>query len=155
MSFQEKSIWVCLAITLTVFGSYFIFAFDAFSEAFSNQDAGESAFATIPIFIGSVIALSIIVAVVHVVLALVFSKEAEAGGDERDNLIELKATRISYFVLAIGVVATGLSLAFLLPLTETHVLLLPLGMANVIMFFFFLAEIVGWSLQLLYYRRGV
>ncbi|MBD3386672.1 hypothetical protein GF407_17345 [candidate division KSB1 bacterium] len=157
MSFQEKSIWICLVVILLISVPYFTFTFSAFFEAFSDPNPDDTnPFLTIPLFIGACVLIAIVVAVLHIVLAIAFYKETEAGEDERDNLIELKATRISYFILVLGVWTTGASMfLFLLFLAKANVFLLPLAMANIIMFFFFLAEIVGWSIQLFYYRRGI
>jgi len=140
MSFQEKSTWVSLGITLLIFGAYFTFAFGVFSDA--ETPAG----VLIPVFIATVVATTIIQAFLHTILGIAFNKEAEKGADERDHLIELRATRISYFILVFGVFATGVSML----LTAS-----PIMMANIILFFFILAEVVGFSIQLFYYRRGI
>lgn len=140
ISFQEKSIWVSLVATILIFGFYFIKAFNVFSSANTPNES------LIGLFI-AVIVLSIVAQIVlQSVLAIAYRKEAEGSEDERDNIIELKATRISYFVLAIGVWFAGFSI-FAIPSS--------LATANIILFFFLLAEIVGFSTQLFFYRRGV
>jgi len=139
LSYQEKSIWVILISTVLVFGSYFYAAFKLFPfTSFPNSPL-------IALFIGTIVGYIILQIILHIGLALFHVKEAEGDTDERDALIELKATRISYFVLIFGVWVAGCSM-FLFISTVT--------MANIIMFFFVLAEIIGNVVQLYYYRRG-
>ena len=140
MSFQEKSIWISLGLTLLIFGSYFSTAFTVF------QDPEVSNSTLTGLFIGAIILVVIIQIVLQSALAIAHRKEAGIGNDERDNLIELKATRISHFILVFGVWATGLAMFLLLS---------PVVMANIIMFFFILSEIVSYCMRLIYYRRGI
>jgi hypothetical protein len=140
LSYQEKSIWVSLVSTLIVFGYYFLNAMKIFNNSKIEN------LAITGLFIGTVIILIIIQIVFQSIIAIINRKEAQKGEDERDNLIELKATRISYFIIVLGVWVTALS--FLI-LSSTII------MANTIMFFFILAEIVGYIIQLIYYRRGI
>ena len=140
MSFQEKSTWVSLVVAILIFGSYFTIAF----RELSDPDADNPKI--IGFFVIAIVLMVIIEIVLHISLAIAFRKDAEKAADERDNLIELKATRISYFVLAFGVWIASISILMVESL---------LAMVNIIMFFFVLAEIVGSTTQLLYYRRGV
>lgn len=146
ISFQEKSIWVALVVTILIFGSYFTFAFSAFYEGISDPNADYTKLsALIPLFIGAIVLISVILGFLHIFLAPAFNKATQIGEDERDKLIALKATRISYIILVFGIWVTGVNMLWLPPLV----------MLNILAFFFFLAEIVGWSKQLFYYRRGV
>lgn len=140
MSFQEKSVWISLITTLLVFGYYFVKVIEWMTggEIYGPEIIG--------LFIVVVVAMIVIEAVSHIALALSSVKEAELYEDERDQLIELKATRNAYYLLASGVwVAAGSML-----LSPS-----PLMMANVILFFFILSEITGFSSQLFYYRKGI
>ena len=139
ISFQEKSIWISLVITILLFGLYFVMAFIVFTNPYDPNTN------LVGLFIGVIILYVIFQIVLHSLVAIVHKKEADKSLDERDNLIELKATRISYFILVLGVWVTGTSM---LPGSS-------LMMAHIIMFFFVLAEIVGFLIQLFYYRRGV
>ena len=139
MSFQEKGIWVSLISTLLLFGYYFSKAIGIYN----NPEVDD--YSLIALFIGIVTLIVVIQIVLQSVIAIVNRREAEKGKDERDKLIELKVTKISYYVLVFGVWITLFSMMFNSSL---------IMMANVIMFFFVLSQIIGFSLQLFYYRRG-
>ena len=149
LSFQEKSIVTSLAITVFLFGAYFI---NVFELVMTNDSTGVSALPAH--LIGIVLSVVAVQIVFHIVIAI-FSKEA--GTDERDRLIAAKATQIAYYILAAGcVIAVGhiffstLHVAAEGISTQTTILA-----ANVIVFFFILAEVVGFALQFYYYRRGI
>ncbi len=90
----------------------------------------------------------------NIVIA-VFAKEEST--DERDRLIAARATQFAYYILAAGCVTAVVHL-FLSTIrdaasgssAESTILA-----AHVIVFSFVLAEIVGFGLQLFYYRRGI
>ena len=140
MSYQEKSIWISLISTILIFGYYFTKAI----SVFNNQDIHNNNL--IGLFIGIIIAVIIIQIIAQSTIALANRKDAERGADERDTLIKWKATGLSYYILAAGVWVTLISM---LKFESTLVI------ANIIVFFFILSEIVGFAAQLLYYRRGV
>ncbi len=140
MTFKEKSTWVHLVTTIIIFGFYFSKTFTVF---FSSKTVDPNLF---NLFISAVILLIIIEIILHIILGILFYKQSEKGEDERDNLIELKATKVSYFILVLGVWITAASI---IKITSPFIL------ANIIMAFFILAEIVGWSIQLFHYRRGI
>ena len=150
LSFQEKSILGSLIITIGLFGFYFIEVFQAVTAENS------SAMVSLPfVLVGVVIAVVAVEVVYHVLIALVSKPEDE---DERDKLIEAKATRISYFVLAVGcLMAVGHSMisVFFEDSVTTRVVANPILTANLVILAFILAEVVGFAMQLYYYRRGV
>lgn len=135
-SFQEKSIWSVLLSLVGVFGYYFY--------RVSNPSLGDSE--TFGLFVVAVVVLVILLAVLHVGIAIHNTREASQGGDERDTLIELKATRISSTVLSVGaLLSAGLWL------TDAT----PLNMANAILLSLVVAEMAQCVMQLFYYRRGL
>ncbi len=140
MSFREKSIWISLAATVLIFGYYFANAFSALTS-FNADNRG-----LIGLFIGVVVLMIIVEVVLNIILAIASRNQAAEAEDERDNLIRLKCIRISYLVLVFGVWTVAMSLL----LSAS-----PVAMANIIIFFFILAEIVGFSTQLLYYSKGI
>ncbi len=149
-SFQEKSILGSLVITLAAFGYYFLQAFKVFTGASS------AAALSLPFVLIGVVAVVIVVEIVYQAVLAIRSRPE--GADERDRLIEAKATRIAYFVLATGaVVAAGHALlsVFFTESVEARIVSQPVFTANLIIFSFILAEVVGFALQLYYYRRGV
>jgi hypothetical protein len=72
-------------------------------------------------------------------------KEANASRDERDKLIELKATRIAYFGLAAGVALACLFGAF------SPAIILN---TNALLFIFVTAEVLRSGCQIIQYRRS-
>lgn len=140
LSFKEKNIWTSLIITLVVFGYYFARVFSA-----SNQNTIDSSY-FIELFISVVVVMIILEIVSHIILAVIYKKEVNESNDERDKLIELKGTRISYWILILGVFQAVAGLL----MTKS-----PIMIANIILFFFVIAEIMGNSIKLYYYRKGI
>ena len=140
ISFKEKSIWVSLIITIVVFGYYFTRVFGIL-----NQSTGGTT-EPIVLYIGVVIFMVILVIVSHILLAIIYTKEANDFNDERDKLIELKGTRISYWILILGIFQAVAGLL----MTKS-----PIMIANVLLLFFVIAAIVGDSVKLYYYRKGI
>jgi amino acid transporter len=140
LSFQEKSTWVTLILTVLIFGYYFAEAI----SIFQNESVDNSTIAGL--FISAIIFAIIFYSISHIILAVINRKEAEQNEDERDKLIELKGVRLSYYVLVAGVFVTGSSLF----MTSS-----PLILANIIFFFFILGEVIGYVSKLIFYRRGV
>ena len=149
LSFQEKSIAGSLAITCLLFGWYFSQVFEVLMS-----DSSE-AVASLPlVLIGVVIAVVIVEIVYHTVIALASRPEEE---DERDRLIEARATRIAYFVLATGCILTiGHTLlgVYFEADIGRRIIINPVMTANYILMSFILSEITGFAMQLYYYRRG-
>ncbi len=136
-SFQEKSIWISLITISLNFGYYF-------DRVFKMATQDEINVVENIVLLISVIVMVIIVEVVfHIIIAL---RNKPQALDERDRLIELKATRNAYFVLAFGI---------FLPIACIAASVRPFIVAHVIMFIFVLSEIVQFLSQLLYYRRGI
>lgn len=140
LTFHEKSIWISLVTVTALFGFYFFVAFN-FIAGYADPDAN-----IVGLFILVVVLVIIVEAVSHTALAIKFRKEANAAPDERDKLIELKATRNAYYLLVGGVWTAGIAMLF----TDSVFII-----ANIIMFFFIVAEIIGFVTQLRYYRQGV
>jgi hypothetical protein len=140
MSFEEKSTWINLIVNGLIFGGYFTFAFGVLTGGETPETA------LIPAFISTMILVILVHIFLHTLLALIFWKEAEQGGDERDHLIDLKATRIAYYILVVGIFSLGGGLFF----SPT-----PFVIANTILFFFILAELASASTKIFLYRRGI
>ena len=148
LSFQEKSLAGSLVLTVVLFGWYFIMVFESLTGDTSSA-------AVLPFQLLWVIGIVVAVEVVYHVLIAVTEKPAET--DERDRLIELKATRVSYLVLVAGCLA-GIGHAIVHahaePAVAGRVQLDPIMTANLVLLAFILAEVVGFAVQLWYYRRG-
>jgi len=105
-----------------------------------------------------IIALSIFVTIAatiltHIVFAIIKTIKTgekdikiEDFADERDKLIDLKGTQITYTLSSSGVALAMLSYVFGQP---------PLTMFSLLIFFGVLAQIIGDSFRLLLYQRGV
>lgn len=148
MSFQEKSIIGSLIITIFLFGGYFL---DLFSTLIADSSV---AFEGTPgALIGVTVSVIVVEAIYQVIIATISKDEAE---DERDKLISAKATVYAYYILVAGCLLSVGHLLFASLLRQPDTWQLnPLMTANMIVFWFILAEVVGFSLRLYYYRRGV
>jgi len=149
LSFQEKSILGSLAITIFLFGAYFI---EVFEMVTTNNSSG---ILTLPARLIGIVLSVVAVEVVYKIVIAIFANDE--GTDERDRLIAAKATQVSYYILAVGAVSAVGHLFFstLYGATDGISPQTTILAANLIVFSFILAEVVGFSLQLFYYRRGV
>jgi len=140
ISFKEKSILTSLIITILIFGYYFIYIFRAMNDPNPNESE------LIGFFFRMVVLMIIIEIASHITLAIAFKKEANEGYDERDKIIELKAIKISYWILILGVLITGVNIIIEIS---------PLISANILWLIFIIAEITGDTIKLFYYKRGI
>ena len=151
MPYKEKSLWVSLALTLYLI--YFYYSNMLHLQV--NNSLTEVNFTGL--LISTVIWLTIITIVSHIVLAIINYKEANDPEDERDKLIELKGCRVGYYLLSVGIV---LSIAHVQLNNLIGVRLgvsSSIGMLNfmhIIIMSFLISETVKYSTQLYYYRRG-
>jgi hypothetical protein len=83
--------------------------------------------------------------VLTVAAAIVTPKEAKAHRDEREKLIELRATRIAYSCLATSVAFACFFGAFDPPIVFN---------TNVLLFVLVTAEVLRSSCQIIQYRRS-
>ena len=150
MSYQEKNITVSLTSHLLILGYFLV-------NLFRMQQQGELVAARIFSLWAVTIAATIIVSIVAGILTNIFLSIVHAiktGGsenerfieDERDRLIGLKGTQVSYITFSIGVLIAMLTFVFGQP---------PLVMFSLIVFFSITAQIVGDFSQIYLYRRGV
>lgn len=149
MSFQEKNIAVSLSTFTVILGFYLIRVFQLVqSESFSSTNLFR---------LWGIIA---ILAVIGTILATIFTHIA--GGiihkvqtnedphiediqDERDQIIDLKGTRVAYTCSSIGVALSMLTFVFGQP---------PLVMFSLLIFFGVLAQVIADIWRLTLYRRG-
>ena len=149
MSFQEKNIAVSLSTFTVILGFYLIRIFQLVqSESFNSTNVFR---------LWGIIAL---LAVIGTILATIFTHIA--GGivhkvrtnedphiediqDERDQIIDLKGTRVAYTFSSIGAALSMLTFVFGQP---------PLVMFSLLIFFGVLAQIIADIWRLTLYRRG-
>lgn len=153
MSFSEKGAWISFFSTLAIFGYYFLKIIGL------GELEGESASqAAITLLISAIVLTIIVESVFHGMLAATNRKAAELGADERDKLIELKASKFGYGVLSVGVIMV-IGRMIILEFNpdyadENSSLQIPLLTAHVLMFSFILAELVRFGGQIVLYRKG-
>ena len=149
MSFQEKNIAVSLSTFTVILGFYLIRVFQLVqSESFNTTNLFR---------LWGIIAL---LAVIGTILATIFTHivggivhkvrtnedpHIEDIQDERDQIIDLKGTRVAYTFSSIGVALSMLTFVFGQP---------PLIMFSLLIFFGVLAQVIADIWRLTLYRRG-
>ena len=149
MSFQEKNIAVSLTNFTLILGFYLFKVFQLVqSESFNSTNVFR--------LWGLIALLAVIGTIVATIFAHIISgivhkiktnedPHIEDIQDERDQIIELKGTRVAYTFSSIGVALSMLTFVFGQP---------PLVMFALIIFFGVLAQVIAdiWRLNL--YRKG-
>jgi len=148
LSYQEKSILGSLLAMVVVYGYYF---------ASVLRDLGRPEFdgGSIGRLVLAVIAIIVIEIAYQIVLAIESKAEPK---DERDILIECKAYRNAYFLLATGaalVIACVIVAALARDAAPTRIIVTPFLTVNLVLLAMVLAELVKFLTQLFYYRRGL
>lgn len=150
MSFQEKNITVTL-VNFTLILAYFLIRVlqMAATESFTEPNVFRLwviiIVAAVVVTIAATILTQIVSAIIEVIQTGDKEPEIEDIADERDKLIDLRGTSITYTVYSLGVLVAMLTFAFGQP---------PLIMFSLLIFFGVLAQIVGDISRLLLYRRG-
>ena len=136
-SFEEKSVWIQLGAMSIGLAAYFVIA----GRLLASGVRELSAFAAL--FMVAVVFMVVLMIIANVVAALTSKVE---GRDERDRLIAWKAEHRSAWLTAVGVFgAVTCMVAGVANVWSANLLLLSLA----------LSEILGFVLQIIYYRRGV
>jgi hypothetical protein len=150
MSFQEKNITVSLVNFSLILGFYLIRVFQMIQGGSFNS-------ANVFRLWGIVIVLAIVVTIFATILTHILSAiiqaittgeedpKVEDLEDERDKLIDLRGTKVTYFVSSVGVFLSMLTFALGQP---------PLVMFTLLIFFGVVAQIIGDISRLFLYRRG-
>ena len=149
MSYQEKNITVSLVSHLLIVIYYLV-------NLFQMQQAGglvsTKVFSLWAIVIVATIITTILGSILtNILLSIVHAiktrsdQEERFIEDERDNLIGLKGSKVSYIAFSIGVLIAMLSFAFGQP---------PLVMFGLLILSSILSEIIGDLSQLYLYRKG-
>ena len=147
MSHQEKTVTVSLFSYLMIWGYYLWNVLQMYQTGGLVQERVFRLWGIIILMSIAVnIAAHILTNIVFNIIHMAKTNEAESTlEDERDQLIELKGTRITYIVFSIGVLLAMLTMVMDMP---------PLVMFNLLIFSSVTAEIVGSITQLYLYRRG-
>lgn len=150
MSFQQKNITVSL-VNFSLILVFFLFRVIQMIQ--SDSFISENIFRLWGITIGLAIVVTIIGTILtHIVSAILEAirtgdedPKIEDFEDERDKLIDLRGTRITYIVSSLGVFLSMLTFVFDQP---------PLVMFTLLIFFGLIAQITGDVSRLVLYRRG-
>ena len=150
MSFQEKNITVSLVTSTLILGFYLI----RISQMFQGDGLiSTNLFRLWGIVIGLTIITNILGTILtHIVSAIIEAiktgeedPKIEDFEDERDQLIDLRGTKVAYIVSSIGVFLSMLAFVFGQP---------PLVMFSLLIFSGLVAQIIGDISRLVLYRRG-
>ena len=150
MSFHQKNVTVSLATFTLILGFYLIRLFQIIQDGNFNS-------ANIFRLWGFVIAFAIAGTIIITILTHIFSAitqviqtgeenpNIEDIEDERDQLIDLRGTKVTYFVSSIGVFLSMLTFVFGQA---------PLVMFTLLIFSGIVAQVIGDISRLYLYRRG-
>jgi hypothetical protein len=137
MSFREKSAWVSFVTILAVFIPFFWNSYRQYQGAISGRDAVSTAFTLLATFV-------VLEILLHVALAIRAPKEARSPRDERERLIDLRATRVGFYVLLVGALAS---------VGTVHLTSRAWVIQQVVLLAVVLAELVRFGGQIVLFRR--
>ena len=148
MEYQEKKSIATVIGTILIFGIYYWFVFQRYhSAALSTEEElqfwSKAILIGIPVSIGGKIVLFILFAIFNTIIT---KEKLPKFEDERDKLIELKATRNAFFIFGIGFVVAMFVLAFG---HAPYYMFLALIIAGIV------SEIFDNLSRLYFHRRGV
>lgn len=148
MTYQEKKSIVSLISAVLIFVSYCLYMYPRYPKG--GLESTE-----IYHFWGSfVLILTLVSIVAHIIISIIFNivfrittREKEPNfADELDKLIDLKATRNSFFVFVVGFLLAMGALVVYQPSQVMFMILIASG---------FLSDVTGSVTKLYHYRRGV
>jgi DMSO reductase anchor subunit len=149
MSFQEKNTTVSLSIFVIILGFYLIRVFQMVQhESFNSTNVFRLWGIIIVLAVIGTILATILTHIAGGIIHKVRTNEdphIEDIQDERDQIIDLKGTRVAYTFSSIGVALSMLTFVFGQP---------PLVMFTLLIFFGVLAQVVADIWRLTLYRRG-
>lgn len=136
-SFEEKSVWIQFGAMSVSLGAYFVIAGRMLASGVREMSAFVS------MFIVAVVVMVVFMIVAYVLAALTGKPEDR---DERDRLIAWKAEHRSAWLTAVGMLGAVTCMATGVDNVWT---------ANLLLLSLALAEMLGFALKIVYYRRGV
>jgi hypothetical protein len=138
MSFREKSAWISLVSIALVFGVYFARILGLLPAAWMRGNPFQ-------LFLLLVASLVVLEVVLHLAIAMQSPRDARTPKDERERLIDMKATRAAFPVLLVGTFAA---------IGTLHLPMNRLDMAHVMLVSIVVAELTRFGAQVVYHRRG-
>ena len=139
MSFREKTAWVTLIAIILVSLMYWFHV-----PTLIERHPGHWTLKSMGV---SLLAYLLIELVAYIVLRVRFPHDARVPRDERERLIDLKALRIAYYVLAAGSIG-GIFVTI-------HLVRDAMGAVAMVVFMsFVLSQLVKHTARIIYFRRG-
>jgi len=135
MSFREKSAWISLLSMSGIYAVYF----------WSVLRSGPRRGFHFGGLLETIIALVVVQTALTTAVAIFAPRDAQAPRDERERLINLKATRLAYSALATSVAFACFFGGFNPPIVFN---------ANALLLILVIAEILRSGCQIVQYRRG-
>ena len=139
MSFREKSAWISF-ICILIFGT--LYGWHAVDVEWLHARNGNS----VAYVFGTMAALVVLEIALHVAIAVQSPRDARTPKDEREQLIDLRASRVAFYVLFIGTLAS-LGLGMHLPGANRFL------MAQLLMSAIITTLLVRFGVQIVLYRR--
>lgn len=139
MSFREKTAWVTLIAIILVLLLYWFHV-----PTLVERHPGRWTLLSMGL---SVLAYFVIELVAYIVLRLRNPQDAREPRDERERLIDLKAIRIAYYVLATGALV-GIFVTVHLVRDASR------AVPMVVFLAFVLSQLVKHAARIIHYRRG-
>ena len=137
MSFREKSAWITVACLLAVFVPFFVNSYRQFTGVVDNT-------AAMTVAVWLLVTFVVLEIVLHAVIALLAPRDAASPRDERERLIEMRATRVAFQVLVVGALAA---------VGAVHLTRSAWVIQQVVLFAIVVAELVKFGGQALLFRR--
>ncbi len=137
MSFREKSAWISFLTILAVFIPFFWNSFRQYRGDVAGPEAVSTAFLLLATFV-------VLEIVLHVGVALRAPDDARSPRDEREHLIDMRATRVAFNVLVVGALAA---------VATVHLTPRAWVIQQVVLFAIVAAELVRFGGQILLFRR--
>ena len=138
MSFREKSAWISLLSILLVTGFFFLHVPWSLTPPLDPH--------LFLLLLGCIVAVVVIEAVAHFVVASRAPQDARAPKDERERLIDLRATRIAYWVYGAASLFSAL--------VATHLGGNVMGLGWLVLLSFVVGQLAKNVARIVYHRRG-
>jgi hypothetical protein len=153
MAFREKILWGSLALTLGIWGWYFMRFVGALRRGNFDQGAATGDFAQ------TVVLIVVVQIVAAIVIAIFTGRDPDSLADDREKEFALAAYRPAYLTMCMGVVMLMLSGPVLLRIANEWQPapppgLTPMLLGNGLLFVLVLSEVVHSIAQLIRFRLG-
>jgi hypothetical protein len=130
MSFREKSAWISLVLIALLLMAFLF-------------NVGR----TFHLQLGILVLFVVLEIVLHIAIAIQSPRDARAPKDERERLIDLRATHIAFYVLLSGALLSAFS--------GFHLGFDRFAVSQCVFYTVVIAELVKFASQVIFFRRGV